>query len=134
MLCLLKEGQEPPSTKSGVLRCQLEVLKRLVDEADAEDPSIIEEAEALLLEELPEGLKMVLEKGFLRSERGRALLIMECPADGDTPIGQWRSHADPQNAGRPVSKWQAREMAEALDLMQMAGCFVEGTGLTSPES
>lgn len=128
MICILKEGQEPPTTKSGILRCQLEVLSRLVEEADREDPSITDEAETLLLEELPEGLKMVLEKGFLRSEKGRALLIMECPEDIDTPIEHWRSHADPRNAGRPVSKWAAGEMADALDLMQMAARLVEDSG------
>ena len=137
VICILKEGQEPPKTKREVLCCQLEVLKRLVDEADAEDPSMIDGAETFLLEELPEGLKMVLDRGFLRKEKGRALLIMDCPEDIDTPIEQWRSQADPKNAGRPVSKREAQEMAEELDLMLLVGCFVEGTkgtGMTIHEN
>ncbi len=136
MLCILKEGQEQPKTREGVLRCQLEVLKRLVEEADAEDPSITDEAETLLREGLPERLHMLLEPGFLRREKGRALLILGCPVDVDTPLEQWRAQADPQQAGRPLSKREACEMAEELDLMRMAGDFVEstkGTGQTLHE-
>ena len=137
MLCILKEGLPPPTTKDGILRCQLEVLKRLVDEADAEDPSIIDDAEEFLMEQLPENLQMVLQRGFLRHDAGRKLLIMDCPEDRDTIIEQWRARADPKNAGQPVSKWEAREMAEALDLMHMASVFVEsdnGTGVASQET
>ena len=137
MLCILKEGQEPPKTKRDVLRCQLEVLKRLVEEADAEDPSIIDEAETFLLEELPEGLRMILNSGFLRNEKERALLVMDHPEDTDSPIEQWRSLADPQNAGQPVSKRDAKEMAEEYDLLLMAGRFIEGTkgfGLSNQEA
>jgi hypothetical protein len=80
---------------------------------------------------------MILQRGFLRQEKGRALLVKDCLEDADTPIEKWRELADPQNAGQPVSKWEAREMAEELDLMRMVANFVEadkGTGLAAQET
>lgn len=137
MLCILKEGQEPPKSREGVLRCQLEVLKRLVEEADAVDPCIIDEAESLLREELPERMQMLLEPGFLRREKGRALLVTGSPEEVDAPIERWRMQADPRKAGRPLSQRETLELAEQLDLMRLAGSLVEGSrgsGLSSHEA
>lgn len=116
LLCVLKQGQPPPTNLFQFLSMQEDLLLRLVEEADEAD---VELEEQRLSDNLPFEVRMILPGRPLQSLDGIRTLL-NAQVDAGNSLEDWRRKAAETlaNPHKMASPEESKAMAENLDLAQ----------------